>query len=573
MKLNKTPTPVTSDQYANYVHNCLRNAACEPSWAAPVPDVQHLQLYVEFGAYKPVLAQVYVRDICDGHTEQIFATNYVIGQTPDGVWYGVFKYFSPVAVPVTSFVVWFNAEVSTPAGLREITYFSELLQVDPCATLTKVKSCQPEQAVETGFDVNGIYYGLPVNNDYLGNPTVRYFHIAWVRQGKARELPPKATFVSSLTRNFRTSIEKTWAFECEMVPRWYKDVLLAIFARGVVQLNDGTKYLVSDLAYEAVAEDDLRWKPYASFKQTTRLYYGCDESLCIECCAPTIIRASTGDESASVSASASAPTECCAPIVISASAETSDNALAAAFIIATGAEGPDADAINYLVPALEDAGILNKFKAIWPFVGGSDFAHKFNLMNAVDTDGAFRLTFSGGWTHDANGVLPNGTDAYANTHLDPSIVLTAISGSMGVYSRTNNAVGNAYDLVAEGPASSQFTGVICRYSDDSFYGCYGTISYPRITNMDSRGFFAMNRLSISNTEGYKNGVQQYNTADTVSLASLPIFLGASNQNGVPGRYGSRQLAFAYIADGLTSGEHADLYDIVQTFQTMLSRNV
>lgn len=303
MQLNATPSPVDISQYPQYVHNCNRSA-CEPSWTAPIPAIPYLQLYVDFGQYMPVLYQIYIQDHCDGApAEQIFPSNYVVGQTPEGNWYGVFKYFNTPVQDISTFIVWLSVFVDSPAGFIEKTFFSEMITIEPCAPLTKIKACQPEGATTTGFDINGLYYGQPVNADYLGVAEVRYFHIAYVRQGKAREIAPKASFTGSITRNFRTTVDKNWILETELVPKWYKDVLLAIYARGAIEVA-GVKYLVSDLAMDPLNDDDLTWKPYANLKATHRLYFGCDESLCVECCSPVMLNAFTtfdpespGDES------------------------------------------------------------------------------------------------------------------------------------------------------------------------------------------------------------------------------------------------------------------------------------
>jgi hypothetical protein len=298
MTMNLTATAVPIEQYPAYVHNCLRNRACERAFSAPLPGIAQMQLYVDFGVYKPSLLQFYLQSTCSADAaEQLFPGNYVVGQTPEGRWYGVFKFFAEPIQTVTSFVVWLSAMVAAPGGDVERTFFSEAMAVEACDPLMKLKACQPETATVTGFDVNGLYYGLPVNADFLGMGEVRYFHIAWVRQGKVREFSNKATFTQSLVRNFRTTVEKTFQLETELVPRWYKDLLLAIYARGAVQVDDGTTYLVSELAFEALNDDDLTWKPYARLLQTTRLYFGCDESLCGECCSPEIIDATaTSDE-------------------------------------------------------------------------------------------------------------------------------------------------------------------------------------------------------------------------------------------------------------------------------------
>lgn len=326
MTMNQTGTPVTIDQYPNYVHNCTRNAACEPPYAAPLPSVPLLQLYVLFGIYKPALVQFYLQDTCaDADPEQLFPSNYVVGQTPEGQWYGVFKYFNAPLSTVTNFVVWLSALVDAPGGLVERTFFTELLQVEPCDPLTKVKACQPENATTTGFDANGLYYGLPVNDDFLGIAEVRYFHIAWVRLGKQRELNNKATFVSSIYTTFRSTLERTYQLETELVPRWYKDELLAIYMRGALQINDGPTLVVSDLAIEPLNDNDLTWKPFVQLKTTTLLYFGCDASECVECCSPLVISASSHvpDESASGSESAGP----CDPIDLGSNTAAPDGAV------------------------------------------------------------------------------------------------------------------------------------------------------------------------------------------------------------------------------------------------------
>lgn len=308
MKMITTPTAVAASQYPAYVYNCLRNPACERSFSAPLPGVPYLQTYVDFGANIPATMEWTLVDACTGDTEQIVPSNYVVGQTPEGNWYGVFKYFNSPVNPVTAFVVHLSAFVDTGSGpLQERTFFTQMLMVEPCDPLMKIKTCQPEGATTTGFDVNGVYYGLPVNEDYLGIAEVRYFHIAYVRQGKVREMSNKATFKSSLYRNFRTTVEKIYQIETELVPRWYKDVLLAIYARGAVQIDDATNYLVSDLNFEALNDDDLTWKPYAQLRETFRLFYGCDDSECVECCSPIVLDAYAFDPTGGGGASSEGP--------------------------------------------------------------------------------------------------------------------------------------------------------------------------------------------------------------------------------------------------------------------------
>ena len=113
---------------------------------------------------------------------------------------------------------------------------------------------------------------------------------------------------------------------------------------------------------------------------------------------------------------------------------------AQAFITAAAiTDSTQQNAINTLVLALKGYSIWTKFKAIYPIVGGTASQHKYNLKDPRDLDAAFRLTFATGWTHSVNGMLPNGTTAFADTKLIPS---TAIFGSnqnihLSYYSRNH----------------------------------------------------------------------------------------------------------------------------------------
>jgi hypothetical protein len=91
---------------------------------------------------------------------------------------------------------------------------------------------------------------------------------------------------------------------------------------------------------------------------------------------------------------------------------------ALAFLAAAGiTDVTITSAICTLVTTMKADGTWAKCNAIYPMVGGTATTHKFNLKNPLDTNAAFRLTFTGGWTHSANGALPNGTNAYADTFL------------------------------------------------------------------------------------------------------------------------------------------------------------
>lgn len=242
-----------------------------------------------------------------------------------------------------------------------------------------------------------------------------------------------------------------------------------------------------------------------------------------------------------------------------------------AFLAATAITNPTiTGAVTTLVASLKSAGLWTKLRAIYPMVGGSAAAHKWNLRDARDLDAAFRLTFAGTWTHSATGALPGG--GYADTHFVCNAQFTTSSGSLGLYSRTNNNAGLSYDMGASDGADTQAVIVIPRYSTNRFYGCFGTLAYPSQASTDGRGLFVTNRNGVVNTDQIKNGVGVA-VPDAVSLPAYSVYLGSSNKGGTQAYPGAKEIAFAFMGDGLTSGESADLYTAVQAFQTALSRNV
>ena len=82
---------------------------------------------------------------------------------------------------------------------------------------------------------------------------------------------------------------------------------------------------------------------------------------------------------------------------------------AQAFITAAGiTDTTQKNAINTLVLDLKAYAIWPKFIAIYPYVGGTATTHKFNLVDPLDDNAAFRITWNGGVTHNANGITGNG---------------------------------------------------------------------------------------------------------------------------------------------------------------------
>jgi len=255
---------------------------------------------------------------------------------------------------------------------------------------------------------------------------------------------------------------------------------------------------------------------------------------------------------------------------------------AQAFITAAGiTNATQISAINTLVKSLKNAGIWSKCNAIYPFVGGTSTTHSFNLINTAQ----YQLSFTGGWTHSANGALPNGTNAFANTGLNGSTVLTQSNTHLSFYSRTNPAaaarscMGSYNDLTAPNPifvmALKNAAGNLVTTNTNQSAG-----QLVSVANTDSRGFYVSNKTSasIGGLVIDKNGTQVASNSSAIttnSYANLNIFIGASSlsSSALAFQYDLKECAFASIGLGLTATERSNYYTIVQAYQTTLSRNV
>lgn len=239
-----------------------------------------------------------------------------------------------------------------------------------------------------------------------------------------------------------------------------------------------------------------------------------------------------------------------------------------AFLTAAGITDPTiSGAICTLVTTLKSQGIWSKLDAIYPMVGGTATTHKFNLKNPADTNAAYRLSFVGGWTHSANGALPNGTNAYADTFW---LSTQQNSASLSFYSRSNTT-GLFHEY---GSGVGPLTYLLLRFNN-LIYATVNASSDNTVANTDSRGFYMISRTASNAVKVYKNASAVI-TASTASsgIPTYDMIISAWRQ--FPGtiiRYSNRQCAFATLGTGLNDTESANLYTAIQTFQTTLGRQV
>lgn len=234
-------------------------------------------------------------------------------------------------------------------------------------------------------------------------------------------------------------------------------------------------------------------------------------------------------------------------------------------------------AINQLVIDLKNYGIWSKSYAIYPFVGSTSATHKYNLINPLDTDAAYRIIFSGGWTHSSTGIKANGVNAYADTKI-PMNLPSQNNVHLSIYCRTNTVI-TTVDIGCIYSTISFNSYIQCRDSN-LFSVRLNTNGLTNTTssNTDASGFFQANRSNATQVVTRKNNNTETtgaNNSTTAGAFTFPYYIGNCNFNNAPlgGYYSNREYAFASLEQALSSTETSNYYTAVQAFETTLGRQV
>jgi len=245
-------------------------------------------------------------------------------------------------------------------------------------------------------------------------------------------------------------------------------------------------------------------------------------------------------------------------------------------------------AIDTLVKDLKRFNIWSKIKAFYPFVGGTANSHKFNLVDPRDLNEAYRLAFSGGWTHSSMGIKGNANNTWADTFLSLRTVFgsTSTEHTLGIYINENpsgmsyrsdiGAADGAFNFSAPyvtPPIIGHFnTGSSMYFTDipsDNWYSYTMTppSSVLGLTEIKRfRAAYAPQTLNGTEVSGRRTttATTLYNPTGTVSIGTVR----ATNWTA----YSTNRYCAAYIASALSTIESTLMYVAVQRFNTTLGRH-
>jgi len=249
---------------------------------------------------------------------------------------------------------------------------------------------------------------------------------------------------------------------------------------------------------------------------------------------------------------------------------------AARFIMAAGiTNATQQSAVNTLVISLKAYGLWTKFRALYPFVGGTATTNKYNLKDPRDLDAAFRLVYFGTSTH-TNGFNPNGTNGYADTFYIQTSNITFNDEHISVYSSSNNtpSQSDTVDIGSIGGTNKSTIGLRATGGKNQFLSQMNN-EVVSVANTDARGFFVATKTSAGVANLYKNGALSISGASNGGLSTLKAFIGTINLGGLPysAGYTNQNYTLVSFGSGLSATDIANFYTLVQAYQTTLSRNV
>jgi hypothetical protein len=271
------------------------------------------------------------------------------------------------------------------------------------------------------------------------------------------------------------------------------------------------------------------------------------------------------------------PTPTSSPIP---SGTTEANAYLSAVVDAggTGITSTVSAATRTLFTSLVSNGLWESVSAFYPMLGGNSNGCKFNGKNPLDTNGAYRLTFNGGWTFNASGATSNGTNAYADTYYYPSGT-TLGNQHLSVYMMNNsNPAGTGRNYFGSYDENTQsFFSLGAEGTPRYFYGVstFGGVSTSVSPN--TQGMILASTTGSTSascpTFLFKNGSTIQSGTYNLARNNFKVYLGALNNSDFEAQqYYANQYSFATLGLGLSQAQASTLTTIINTFQTTLGRN-
>lgn len=217
------------------------------------------------------------------------------------------------------------------------------------------------------------------------------------------------------------------------------------------------------------------------------------------------------------------------------------------------------------------AGIWTACRLANLMVGANESAHALNARSPINatTQPHHRLTFTGGWTHDNQGALPNGINAFANPEILTSQYYNSSNGISMFALLASPKIGTAYQAIA---GHGGLPTVLIDHIGTNVRLYAGTSNAQTVTKDDAVGFWGFARRR-DNTGGnqlkYFNNLGQVITVTETSPSTLGnqrIYIGARNNgSNVAEFFSTQRFQFFFIGNDLTAFQMETLRTSVLQF--------
>ena len=203
---------------------------------------------------------------------------------------------------------------------------------------------------------------------------------------------------------------------------------------------------------------------------------------------------------------------------------------------------------------------ISKLDCVYGFNTTSATKSKYNFLNAVDTDAAFRLSWSGSVTFTTDGVQGTGSTNAGDTFWKPSVNGTINSMHISGYAMQNIVENNV--LIGSSGDNPNYHYVLLypRYTGNLLYGVLqSSITLPSFTNSNSIGFYVINLKSTGDLQIWKDGVKLSTTASVnTGLNNANIKLLANGRVSGNDSFSSNRIKFATIGRELSDSDIVSL---------------
>ena len=242
---------------------------------------------------------------------------------------------------------------------------------------------------------------------------------------------------------------------------------------------------------------------------------------------------------------------------------------ALAFINAAGLTADThKDAVNRLVLDLKAASLFTptKIQALWPLLGGTADAHRYNLLDPA----TFPLTYGPGMQHSALGLAGGGSLALTGYVASRDMVDDTLHLAVYVRALTDDP----WDMGSV-ETETQVQGLLVKRAAIAGSDIGDDGSFTNVPLPTAPGFFIGSRTSRTSHVSYQNGAavgsNSSPTPAPMNRCTAPMALcGASGTNGGAS---AKPIALASIGPGLSASEVAAYATAVQRYQTALGRQV